>query len=260
MAKFPPYVLSPDGTERQNMTFTLFSRGFRRLESRKSAHLCLWIFSEEDSAVKIHQIDSRRRRNFLYSPSRRVFDLLWPPFNVPTGALAASPKVILTGSYISSCAEKFDTSGPEARTPWREEKQNRNACALNCHISGETSQIKGSVEPRTPELQRKDAKPGCECGWYVCMCVCVPLVWIVLVIWKQKQQPAALELTHQVGGSSIFDVLSPSWSSLDRVSWPWVLASRQYFSVIFFTPHINSPTGWRSRKKKASITLIFNKL
>lgn len=169
MAKFPPYVLSPDGTERQNMTFTLFSRGFRRLESRKSAHLCLWIFSEEDSAVKIHQIDSRRRRNFLYSPSRRVFDLLWPPFNVPTGALAASPKVILTGSYISSCAEKFDTSGPEARTPWREEKQNRNACALNCHISGETSQIKGSVEPRTPELQRKDAKPGCECGWCVCV-------------------------------------------------------------------------------------------
>lgn len=26
-AKFPPYVLSPDGTERQNMSFTLFSRG-----------------------------------------------------------------------------------------------------------------------------------------------------------------------------------------------------------------------------------------
>lgn len=69
----------------------------------------------------------------------------------------------------------------------------------------------------------------------VCVCVCA-LEGCVLALWKQKQQPAALELTHQVGGSSIFDVLSSSRSSPDQVSRPLSLG----FTTIFYNDILHS--------------------
>lgn len=60
---------------------------------------------------------------------------------------------------------------------------------------------------------------GCDCV-FGCVSVCFGGFLVVFLgRLETEAAAAALELSHQVGRSSIFDVLSPSQSSLDPESW-----------------------------------------